>query len=62
MADLTKWEYKFIGFMFGKNSDNNATSENLLNFQGDEGWEIVTLMDGSAHGADWHIALMKRPK
>lgn len=58
MRDLPKWEYKFVGFMLDKKTVD--ISEHALNTAGEDGWEIVSIMDGGNYGPDCYMALMKR--
>jgi hypothetical protein len=44
MQDLPKWEYQFVGFMLDKKTAD--ISEHTLNREGENGWEIVAVMDG----------------
>jgi|HubBroStandDraft_1064217.scaffolds.fasta_scaffold654027_1 hypothetical protein len=60
MQDLPKWEYRFVGFMLDKKTAD--VSEHTLNREGENGWEIVAIMDGEHCGPGWHVALMKRLK
>ncbi len=57
---MPKWEYQFVGFTLDKKTED--ISEHALNREGENGWEIVAIIDGSQHGPSWHVALMKRLK
>jgi hypothetical protein len=40
-----KWEYKVIGFNGSLKADENKRLERRLNELGDDGWELVEVLD-----------------
>jgi hypothetical protein len=65
----SQWEYKTLkisaehGFFSGTDFDADELAE-LLNAQGAEGWELVSVFDIEMlqGGSKFVIAVMKRPK
>jgi Domain of unknown function (DUF4177) len=64
----TRWEYKTlkittdVGFLSGTDFDSDRMAE-LLNGQGAEGWELVSVFDIEKvkGGSKFVVAVMKRP-
>jgi hypothetical protein len=68
---MTKWEYKFIVMDLPtgeydptKEGEDDHLDVNIgsLNAEGDDGWEVVSLVPRMGAGNSYTFALLKRPK
>jgi hypothetical protein len=63
-----KWEYKVIGIDSIIEASDDSNLENKLNLLGEEGWELVEILDqvnsswGSQPRVEYNLILLKREK
>ena len=68
---MTKWEYKFLVMDLPIGDSHKSTkeeddpldiNEGSLNEEGENGWEVVSVIPGMGAGKSYTFALMKRPR